>query len=264
MYGTAKTRTLTARTTGDAPRNWVGTLRRRQVLAALILPGLAILGLAILATMALGCGGPKQSFDAKTILVDAVAPMKALKTFHFTYEVVKPANAKPVEGTEVVKIVGDVTIDGRMKAIIDVQQRGVPLQLAFIADGETHYLQDPTSQKWLSTPAENSPVGKVNLNAGAIQILEQITAPTYDGDDKAGGVACHRVKGSVAASAVAAIAGIVTTSKDFSARLWVGIDDHLVHRIELVGASSADEDVKTVRVITLSEFDKPFTIQPPL
>jgi hypothetical protein len=225
---------------------------------------LALVGLLVLLIPLVGCGhGNQPQVDAKAVLEGAVGPMKALQTFHFTYEVVKPANAKPVAGTEIVKIVGDVTIDGRMKATIDLQQRGVPLQMAFIADGDTHYLQDPVSQKWLSVAAQDSPVGKINLNAGAIQILEQVTQPTFDKDETTGGVPCHRVSGSVAASAVGSIAGVVTTSEAFAARIWVGIQDHLVHRIEVVGAASADEDVKTQRVITLSDFDKPLTIEPP-
>ena len=223
-----------------------------------------VLVLAGLLAGFVGCGGAEQpTVDAKAILVAAVSPMKALKTFHFTYDVVKPKNAKPIEGTEIVRIVGDVTMDGRMNATIDLLQRNVPLQLAFIADGATHYLQDPTSQKWQSIAAEFSPVGKVNLNAGAIQILEQITQPTYDRDEKVDGVECYRIKGSVAASAVASIAGVVTTSQDFAAKLWVGTEDSLVRRIELVGAASPDEDVKTVRVIVLSKFDEPVTISPP-
>jgi lipoprotein LprG len=223
-----------------------------------------VLVLAGLLAGTAGCGGTKQpTVDAKALLVAAVGPMKALKAFHFTYEVVKPKNAKPIEGTEIVKIVGDVTMDGRMNATIDLLQQGVPLQMAFIADGATHYLQNPTSQKWQSIAAEYSPVGKVNLNAGAIQILEQVTQPVFDGDDKVDGVACHRIKGSVTASAVASIAGVVTTSQDFAAKLWVGTEDSLVHRIELVGAASPDEDVKTMRVIVLSKFDEPVTISPP-
>jgi hypothetical protein len=225
----------------------------------------AVLFLACLLAGLAGCGGGAEqpTVDAKAVLTAAVGPMKALKTFHFTYDVVKPKNAKPVEGTEIVRIVGDVTMDGRMNATIDLLQRSVPLQLAFIADGATHYVQDPTSQKWQSIAAEYSPVGKVNLNAGAIQILEQITQPTYDGVEKVDGVECYRIKGSVAASAVASIAGVVTTSQDFAAKLWVGTEDSLVRRIELVGAASADEDVKTLRVIVLSKFDEPVTISPP-
>ena len=224
-----------------------------------------LLVLAGLLAVLVGCGGmePQPTVDATAVLEAAVAPMKALNSFHFTYDVVKPKNAKPIEGTEIVRIVGDVTMDGRMNATIDLLQRNVPLQLAFIADGATHYLKDPASQKWQSIPAESSPVGKVNLNAGAIQILEQIARPTYDGNEKVDGVECYRVKGSVTASAVASIAGVVTTSQDFAATLWVGIEDHLVRRIELVGAASADEDVKTVRVIVLSKFDEPVTISPP-
>jgi len=223
-----------------------------------------VLVLAGLLAGLVGCGGTKQpTVDAKAVLVAAVSPMKALQSFHFTYEVVKPKNAKPIEGTEIVKIVGDVTMDGRMNATIDLLQRGVPLQMAFIADGATHYLQDPTSRKWQSIAAQYSPVGKVNLNAGAIQILEQVTQPTSDGNDKIDGVECYRIKGSVAAAAVASIAGVVTTSQDFAATLWVGTQDSLVRRIELVGAASPDEDVKTGRVIVLSKFDEPVTISPP-
>ena len=223
----------------------------------LVLTGL----LAVLA----GCAStePQSAVDAKAVLEAAVAPMKALQSFHFTYDVVKPKNAKPIDGTEIVRIVGDVTMDGRMNATIDLLQRSVPLQLAFIADGATHYLQDPTSQKWQSIAAEYSPVGKVNLNAGAIQILEQITQPTYDGVEKVDGVECYRIMGSVTASAVASIAGVVTTSQNFATTLWVGTEDSLVRRIELVGAASPDEDVKTVRVIVPSKFDEPVTISPP-
>jgi hypothetical protein len=214
--------------------------------------------------MVAGCGGTQPTgVDATPILQAAVEPMKALKSFHFTYEVVKPKNAKPVQGAEIVKVVGDVTLEGNMKATIDLQSNGVPFQLGFVQAGDKYYVQDPTSQKWQSGPAQDSPLGKVNLNAGTVAILQKVTDPKQVGKETIDGVPCYKITGSVAAQEVAAIAGVVTTSEDFAVTLWIGQTDHLVHRIEIVGAASADEDPKTLRVITLSNFDEPVTIEPP-
>ncbi len=107
------------------------------------------------------------------MVAEAVPAMQALESFHFVYEVVKPQDAKPAQGLDIARIEGDVTADGKMNASIDLLQNGVPLQVNFVAFGDVHYIQDPTSQKWQGVPAALSPVGKINLNTGAVQILAE-------------------------------------------------------------------------------------------
>lgn len=226
-----------------------------------------IMALFISATLAsAACSGASQStsaVDAKIVVAEAVPAMQALKSFHFVYEVVKPQSATPAQGLEIAKITGDVTADGKMKATIDLLQNGVPLQVNFVALGDVHYIQDPTSQKWQGVPAALSPVGKINLNTGAIQILQKIDNLEYVDTQDVGGVKTYHLKGSVAPAEVASIVGSVSATEPFEGEIWIGVDDHLVRRIQVVGAATASEDPKTVRTIDLSAFDQPVTIEAP-
>lgn len=226
---------------------------------------LALLAL-VAAFLPAGCGGGSgstQTVDAKKVVADAVPAMQALKSFHIVYEVAKPDTAKPAQGLEIAKITGDVTGDGKMKAAIDVLQNGIPLQVNFVAVGDIHYVQDPTSQKWQGVPAAMSPVGKLNLNLGAIQILQKIDKLEYVDSQDVGGVKTHHLKGSVPPTEVAGIVGAVTATEPFASEIWVGVDDHLVRRIQITGAATTGEDPKTARTIDLSAFDAPVAIEAP-
>lgn len=226
-----------------------------------------ILVLAILTTLALAaCSGgsqPTSDVDAKSVVAEAVPAMQALKSFHFVYEVVKPQSAAPAQRFEIAKITGDVTADGKMKAAIDVLQNGVPLQVNFVALGDIHYIQDPTSEIWQGVPAAMSPVGKINLSTGAIQILQKIDKLEYVDTQDVGGAKTNHLKGLVAPAEVANIVGSVSGTEPFAGEIWIGVDDHLVRRIQIVGAATAGEDPKTVRTIDISAFDQPVTIEAP-
>ncbi|GAB4249651.1 MAG: hypothetical protein Kow00122_07150 [Thermoleophilia bacterium] len=227
----------------------------------------SVLGALLLVAATLGVGGcaksEKPPVDPAQVFSESVTAMQAVKSFHFTYEVTKPEGAAPAQGSEIVRIVGDVTAEGRMRAVIDVETNGVPLQLQFVAAGQTHYVQDPTSQKWQSLPAQFSPVGKINLNTGTIQILQRIAKPEYVAEESVGDVSTYHLKGSVAATDVAAIAGATSTTEPFAGDVWIGVNDHLVRRIQLVGAATSSENPATLRTIELSKFNEDVTIEPP-
>jgi lipoprotein LprG len=236
-------------------RHRAGLSRCLAAATAVLLPFALLLG---------GCGGgDDESVDPVAVFADSATAMKALQSFHFTYQVTKPADAPPAAGLEIARIVGDVTTEGNMQATIDVLQNGIPLTVAFVAAGPTHYVQDPTTQKWQSMPAAFSPVGSLNLNTGTIQVLERIADPSYVGKEDVGGSPAYHLKGEVAAADVAAIAGSTTTDTPFAGDVWVGVDDHLVKRILITGAATANEVEGTTRTIDLSDFDKPVDIVPP-
>jgi len=229
------------------------------------LSALALILLVIaMASSAAGCSsGGDATVDPVQAFADSAEAMKALQSFHFTYEVTKPKDAPASDGVEIVRIVGDVIADGNMQATIDLLQKGVPLQVAFVAAGATHYIQDPTSQKWQSVPAAFSPVGSLNLNKGTIQVLERIGESEYVGTEDLGGTNTYHLKGVVQAADVAAIAGSTTASDPFEGEVWIGVDDHFVRRIVIAGAATANEVDGTIRTIELSAFDEPLEIPPP-
>ncbi len=229
--------------------------------------GHSIIALSVVLAVLLfggGCsGGEEATVDPTAVFAESVTAMKALQSFHFVYDVENPSDAPQASGTAIVRIVGDVAANGNMQASIDLTQNGVPLKVEFVAVGPTHYVQDPTSQKWQGVPAAFSPVGALNLSAGTIQVLERITGLEYVGEEDVGGGPAYRIKGQVEAADVAAIAGSTSTETPFEGEVWIGVGDHLVKRINLLGAATANETTGTVRTIELSDFDKPVEIVPP-
>ncbi|NLE74075.1 MAG: LppX_LprAFG lipoprotein [Actinobacteria bacterium] len=229
------------------------------------LPILLILVMVIALLAPAGCSGrdPATPVDAAEVLRSAIEPMKIASSFHFSYAVTKPQGSKPPQGTEIVSIVGDVSLEGSMKATVDLNQSGVPLQFQFVATEDIHYVQNPTSQKWQSVPADLSPIGRINLSSGAVQILEQVRHAKYISTKKIGGVMCYEVEGSVAATDIADIVASANATTDLHCVIWIGVDDRLLHRIQLTGAAEVDEDPRVLRTIELSRFDEPLVIEVP-
>lgn len=245
---------------------------RRQTPAALRasnqrrLPGRCITAvcIALVMLMCAGCSrSAPSSVDAEEVLRAALGPMQNLSSFHFSYVVTKPQGAKPPQGTEIVSIVGDVSLEGSMKATVDLNQSGVPLQFQFVATQETHYVQNPTSQKWQSVPADLSPLGRISLTSGAIEILERVKNAQYVATESVGGVACYKLKGSIAAADIASIVASANADNDLECLLWIGVDDHLVRRIQTVGTAEVGEDPRLQRTIELSRFGEPVRIEVP-
>lgn len=220
--------------------------------------------LLLVGLLAAGCGGSASSgADASALLADAVPPMKALSSFHFTYQVVNPQGAAPSSGTGIAGIAGDVRLEGTMKATVDLTQNGVPLQFQFVATKDTHYVQNPASGQWQSVPAALSPIGQIDLSAGAIQILEKVQEPREAGSESVDGVDCAKVEGQIAAQDIASLVAAADTSDLLTCTLWVGKEDHLVRRIQTVGAATTGEDENVKRVIELSRFNEPVEIEVP-
>jgi len=190
--------------------------------------------------------------------------MKQIAGFHFVYEVHQPAGVQPGSGLEIARITGDVNREGAMQASIDVTMGGTPLSLSFVALDDTHYIQDPLSQKWRSVAAASSPVGTLSLSAGTIRILDRILDPKYEGTEKKGGTKTYRISGRVAAAEVAAIAGAVDTEDEFPTELWIGVDDHYVYQVNIHGAATPNEDPRIWRSIIVSNHNVYVEIKAPL
>jgi lipoprotein LprG len=224
---------------------------------------LVVLLIAVIVPVGTGCG-EQATGDPTAILAQASAAMKEIAGFHFVYEVHKPSSAEPGSGLEIARVTGDVNSEGSMQAVIDVTQGGIPLQLEFVVVGETQYIKDPLSQKWTSIAVEDSPVGELNLGAGTIRILDQITETTYEGREKKQGTETHHIAGMVAAQDVEAVAGAVNTTEPFPTAIWVGVDDSFVYEVEISGAATPSEDPDIRRTIVLSDLDEYVEIKAPL
>jgi hypothetical protein len=228
--------------------------RRPTLIVAALLTIVVVVALA-------GCGGSTPQVDPQKVLADSAAAMQQIKGFHFVYEVHKPGNAKPGPGLEIARITGDVNSDGNMQAAIDVTQGSVPLTLDFVQVGDTQYLK---VGQWQQIPVESSPVGKLNLGTGTVQILQKIVDPKLVGVEKKGGAECYHISGTVAADEVKAIAGAVDTTGTFPTDIWIGVADSYVYEVDIHGAATPDEPKDTWRSIVLSNLDSYVDIKAPI
>jgi hypothetical protein len=211
------------------------------------------------------CGGGTSNVDPLTVLSESSAKMKTLTGFHFVYEVHKPQGSQPAPGLEIGRMTGDINAAGDMTSIVDATYGGLPVTLGIVALGDTYYVQDPISLKWQSVAAVDSPVGKLNLNAGTIRILDNITDTSYVGEESKGGAKTYHIKGSVSDVEVKAIAGLVDlgVTPSFPTDIWIGVSDSLVYEVDIKGAATVDETKDYSRSIIVSDFNESVTVEAP-
>ena len=229
----------------------------------LILTTLVSFLLAIGLMGVLGCDGGDEDVDPDAVLAQASANMKEIAGFHFVYEVHLPASAEPGSGLYIARIIGDVNSEGSMQGTVDATFGGIPVSIGLVVIGDTYYIQDPLSKKWQTLAAADSPVGRLNLQAGTIQILELISDTSYVGTESKGGTETYHISGKVAAEEVKSIAGLVNTTDSFPTDIWVGVEDYLVYEVDIAGAATSNEDPDIWRSIILSDLDVFVDIQPP-
>ncbi len=147
-----------------------------------------------------------------------------------------------------------------MKATVDLNQSGVPLQLDFVATANTHYVQNPTSQKWQSVPADLESTGQDQPDFGryrdpGVSKMPSTLPPNRWGSVLAEGV--YRCGGRSQHRGLRKCEqrlGLPAVDRDGGSR---------VRHIQTVGAAETGEDPRLLRTIELSQFGDPVVIEVP-
>lgn len=222
---------------------------------------------AVLATVALllalaaaGCGkggGP----SAAEIVSQSAATTSAVKTFHLlvSFENVPT----PSSGLGLTIVDGDVAVPDKLEARVGGTFHGVPLTSELIVIGQQHFLKDPFSGKWTKVAVAMTPVAFFDPTKGVLAVIKSARDIRDDGSEDVGGVACHRLKANVPASALTPLLGNTASAKLLAVELWIGKSDKLLRRVRLSGPIAAGEASSTQRTVELSAFDEPVQITAP-
>ena len=84
-----------------------------------------------------------------------------------------------------------------------------------------------------------------------------------DGTEELAGVATVRVRGTAAAADVAPLVAVPAGGGTVDATLWIGADDRILRRIRIEGAVANGEPTDATRVVEVSRFGEPVTIDEP-
>jgi hypothetical protein len=139
----------------------------------------------------------------------------------------------------------------------------VPLTTELVAIGDRHYLKDPFAGTWRTLELGASPVAFLDPTAGVLAVLKDASDVERTGSEEVNGVASHRLRGKVAASAVTPLLGNPPSERQLPVELWVGEDDLLLRRLRLTGPIAEGESEDASRTVELSAFDRPVEIVAP-
>ena len=219
----------------------------------------------------IACGGddsPSQSAvptatptpDAPTILRNAADRVQRLRTFHFLLEH-ENGGTEIVRGISMTRAEGDLAMPDRMRATVKGSLARFNLEVGVVIIGDRAWVQNPLNGRWEMERISFDDL--LDPAHGVTSVMRSAQNPRIAGREQMGGVDSYRIEATVDSAQLKQFVPDAPAGKQIPATVWVGVNDPLVHRVELRGAIAGGESDRLLRRLTLSRFDQDVTIDPP-
>lgn len=226
-----------------------------------------IVGIVLLLLVA-GCGTeetttPLESevspLTAAEVIANACEKLEALSTFHFNLE--QEGGGTPIAmGLEMTAASGDVARPDRLKVRVSAGF----LEVQVITVGEDTFMTNPLTGEWEPLPNDFSAVKLFDPDTGIKAIMGKISGAMKLSEDRVAGVVCYHIRGTLDSGDLIAIScGAAIEGVSIDTELWIGKEDFLLHQIKLEGQITEEEKPGIVRILSISDFDQPVTIELP-
>lgn len=205
---------------------------------------------------------PTPEIDVAAVLARTGAVMEGLDTFRFglRHEVGSLAMAA---GLVLDTVDGSVVRPDRLSITFVGNLGGFALDSSIVTIGSASYMTNPLTGEWEEGPVSLSPLGFFSPSEGIAAMLSQLADAALTVD--AGPSALYRIGGTLPAPALSPLLGAgILPDAVVEVALTVAPGDGYLVEARLTGRI-LDSDVEgAVRVIELSAFDEPVSIEPPL
>lgn len=185
--------------------------------------------------------------------------MESLDSFHFLLEH-KSGGTPLLPGLLITEADGDVVKPDKLSVDFGGAFGTIYVKSSLVTLGEASYMTNPLTGKWENVPTEVSPLGFFNPQRGISAIMSQVVQVRLISSDED----AYRLEGELPAEALASLLGATVKGVSISVELTIDADSLYLLEAILDGRVTAGEPDGTVRVITLSRFNEPFVIEPPL
>jgi len=236
--------------------------KTRFGLLAMLLAGLAL---------AAACGGGDEKAaptpailpPADELLPKVVERVGAVKSFHFRLEHENGLSPMPLD-LKLKTAEGDVQVPDRMKAKLEADVAGALLRVEVVGIGEEGWMTNPFSREWQPLPAGTTisaifdPAAGIQAVAGSLQDVRVV------GVEKVGGDNTYLLEGQIDSGVLKAAVPIAEPGLTVNVKVWVGVDDYNIRQVRLEGPFASGEPENIVRILILSNFDEPVSIEPPV
>ena len=221
------------------------------------------LAYALLAALALlaACSGDEEAeeVDPAQLLEEAAARTEQLESFHFLLEHER-GTTQIVRGLRMVRAEGDVAGPDELQLAVDAAFGSLNVRVDIIVLGDQSWITNPLTGRW---EREQISLDQIfDPATGVTALMRAVADPRLEGTEVVDGVESHRVTATVDSGDVR-LFGQPAPGQALQATAWIGVEDRLVRRIEVVGPLAAGEPADLVRRVTLSNFDADVEIEPP-
>ena len=223
---------------------------------------------AVLAVGAAACGGgggdstpgpTPTPIDPVALLERAAIRMEGVAAFRFELNHAN-GTSEIVRGIEMVRAEGDIGGTERLQAEIEGRFGTLTFETAIVVLPDQGWLRNPLTRRW---EREDITVSALfDPQQGAVALLRTATAGVLGGREHIGDIECWIVEATTDSGELAFFQN-AEPGHPVGARVWIGVDDPLVHRIELSGPIAAGELDTIVRRLELSRFGQDVDIVPP-
>ena len=222
---------------------------------------LLLLG-ALGAALAAGCGGGGGGGPSpEDVVRESVTATEAVKSFHFTID--SQGIPRSTSGLQLLGAEGDAVVPDRVRADVSGTFAGVALTTQLIAIGDDLWIKDPLEGRWRRIDVGTTPAVLLDPAEGVLGVMRRVGELSDEGLEELGGVTTRRIHGTVDAADVAPLVAVSPGGGKVEATLWIGEEDRILRRIEVKGPVAANEPEEALRVVGISRFDEPVTIEPP-
>lgn len=223
-----------------------------------------VLAWSLLVACSFQSGLPQLSADQ--IKQRSADSMTALQSLHFMIELsgdltyIDPAGLLALKRAE-----GDIVTPDRVQATIRTRTLGTTTDLGVVGVGTTQWARNPLSGRWETLPPE---YGSFDIAAlfsgerGVVGLLRDVPL-SAEPQETLSGRPHYVLSTTTTGQQLTAMTSGMITSGNVAVKLYVDGTSFLLSRIELTELDT-DPEEPTYWQITLSAFDQPVTIAPPV
>jgi hypothetical protein len=221
--------------------------------------------LCVLAWGAVGCAEKAPEVEELTpeeVLNRSADRMAEVLSFAFLME--HENGFTPImSGLSMERAEGWISEGNRMQANIRARAGGsLAIDMGIVAVPDSAWMTNPFTRAW--EPGTFDVSALFDPSTGLTALLRGLAEPQLVGIESINGTSTQRIDATVDSGALTSLIPGAATGSPLSVRVWIGVDDPVLHRAEIIGAIGEGESAELLRRITLSSFGDVLPVVSPL
>ena len=197
--------------------------------------------------------------DLVALLERAGSVMEQVSSFRFRLEH-KGGDTQLLPGLLIDEAEGAVVNPDRLSVNFGGSAGTFALQASLITIGDSVFMTNPLSGKWEALQVGVGPQGFFDPGRGIGAMLSGVEQPSLVGDPTG---PVLRLRGSVQAEALSSLLGDTLEGVAVDVELDIDAKAYFLLKVRVDGRVTPSDAEEVVRIITVSNFNEPISIEPP-